>query len=91
MFLLCSWLHCHGGETKVAKQSHFTIPTNAIINSENAKLTLRLKYLLLIEAFLKSEGEDLYSIPKATLAKRFNVNKTTIHEAFNDLRKYAEQ
>ncbi len=69
-----------------AKQSYFTIPTDSIIKPGNAKLTLRLKFLLLIESFLKSEGEDLYSIPKATLAKRFCVNKVTIHKAFNDLR-----
>ena len=69
-----------------AKQSHFTISTDSIIKPGNAKLTLRLKFLLLIEAFLKNEGEDLYSIAKATLAKRFGVNNATISKAFGDLR-----
>lgn len=63
----------------------FSITSDSIIQSQNPSLTLRLKFLLLIEALLKSEGKDIFSIPKTDLAKRFNVNKTTIHEAFNDL------
>ena len=62
----------------------FTISSNSIIQSQNAALTTRLKFLLLIEALLKSEGEDLYSMTKSDLAKRFNVNKTTIQKAFKD-------
>ena len=30
---------------------------------------------------------EISSILKSDLAKRFNVNKSTIHEAFNDLKK----
>ncbi len=63
----------------------FTISSNSIILSRDSVLSTRLKFLLLIEALLKSEGEDLYSMTKASLARRFNVNKTTIQEAFKDL------
>lgn len=63
----------------------FTISSNSIIQSQNSALSTRLKFLLLIEALLKSEGEDLHSITKSSLARRFNVNKTTIQEAFKDL------
>jgi len=41
----------------------------------------------MIEALFKSKGEDISSITKSDLAKRFNVNKSTIQEAFNDLKK----
>jgi hypothetical protein len=67
-----------------AKQSQtFTIPTNSVIKKG---ITLRLKFLLLIKAFLKSEGEDLDSIQKAVLAKRFFISRSTITAAFKDLR-----
>ena len=39
------------------------------------------------EALFKSKGEDVSSVAKSDLAKRFNVNESTIHEAFNDLKK----
>jgi len=77
-------------------QSYFTIPTNTIINTviaseaKQSQLTMRLKFLLLIEAFLKSGGEDLHSIPKPAIAKRFSVDKTTIYDAFNDLREHTD-
>ena len=70
-----------------AKQSRFTISSDSIIKREGPDLTLRLKFLLMIEALLKSEGEDLSSMARSDLAARFNVNKSTIHEAFNDLKK----
>ena len=63
----------------------FTISSHSIIQSQNSALSTRLKFLLLIEALLKSKGEDLHSITKSSLALRFNLNKTTIQEAFNDL------
>ncbi len=58
-----------------------------IMKRQCPDLTLRLKFLLMIEALFKSKGEDISSITKSDLAKRFNVNKSTIHEAFNDLKK----
>ena len=66
----------------------FVIPSNSLIQSDNAKLTMRLKFLLLIQALLKEEGEDLYSISQSDLAKRFNVSASTIKNVFNDLREY---
>ncbi|MCG2713174.1 MAG: phospholipase D-like domain-containing protein [Candidatus Omnitrophica bacterium] len=63
----------------------FTISSGSIIQSSDAKLTLRLKFLLLIEALLKTEGKDLHSVSKSDLGKRFNINETTISDAFKDL------
>ncbi len=65
----------------------FIISSDSVIKREGLDLTLRLKFLLIIEALLKSEGEDLSSMARSDLAARFNVNKSTIHEAFNDLKK----
>ena len=66
----------------------FVVSSDSIIQIESSQLTMRLKFLLLIESLLKDEGKDLYSISKTTLAKRFNVNVSTIKAAFNDLRNY---
>ena len=63
----------------------FVISSVSIIQSSDAKLTLRLKLLLLIKALLENEGKDLDSVSKADLSKRFNINETTIYDAFNDL------
>ena len=68
----------------------FVISSDSLIQPDNAKLTMRLKFLLLIQALLKEEGEDLYSISKTALAKRFNINLSTIKAAFNDLGKYGD-
>ena len=65
----------------------FIISSSSIIKRKGPGLTLRLKFLLLIEALFKSEGKDLSSVAKTDLARRFKVNKSTIHEAFKDLRK----
>ncbi|HAZ10436.1 MAG TPA: hypothetical protein DCY56_04945 [Candidatus Omnitrophica bacterium] len=65
----------------------FVIPSESIMKRQGADLTLRLKFLLMIEALFKSRGEDISSIAKSDLAKRFNVNESTIQEAFNDLKK----
>ncbi|MBU1090335.1 MAG: hypothetical protein KKC42_00635 [Candidatus Omnitrophica bacterium] len=65
--------------------SSFTISSNSVIQSQDSALSTRLKFLLLIEALLKSEGEDLHSMTKAGLARRFNVGKKTIQKAFKDL------
>ncbi|NQT76059.1 MAG: hypothetical protein HQ566_06025, partial [Candidatus Omnitrophica bacterium] len=81
-----------GHEAKPAlpagRQSRFTISSDSVIKREGPDLTLRLKFLLIIEALLKNEGEDLSSMAKSDLAARFNVNKSTIHEAFNDLKRF---
>ena len=63
----------------------FAISSDSLIQPDNDKLTMRLKFLLIIQVLLKEGGEDLYSISKTALAKRFNVNLSTIKAAFNDL------
>ena len=82
----------HGRDASVAltntKGDSFIISTDSIIKAQNIQLTMRLKFLLLVQALLKEEGKDLYSVSQAAVAKRFNVNRRTIHDAFNDLRKY---
>ena len=65
----------------------FVISSESIMKRQSPVLTLRLKFLLMIEALLKSKGEDISSITKPDLANRFNVDKSTINEAFNDLKK----
>ena len=79
----------HGKDSSITllgiKGESFAISSASIIQSPDAKLTLRLKFLLLIEALLKTEGKDLHSISKSDLGKRFNLNETTIYDAFNDL------
>ena len=68
----------------------FAISSDSLIQPDNDKLTMRLKFLLIIQVLLKEEGEDLYSISKPALAKRFNVNLSTIKDAFKDLGKYRD-
>jgi len=68
--------------------SSFNVTTTSIIDTGNKALTMRLKYVLLIQALLKSEGKDLNSISQAKLAKRFNVHEATICAACKDLHIY---
>ncbi|MDP8234205.1 MAG: hypothetical protein P9M06_05335, partial [Candidatus Saelkia tenebricola] len=68
----------------------FAISSDSLIQPDDDKLTMRLKFLLIIQALLKEGGEDLYSISKTALAKRFNVNLLTIKAAFKDLEVYKE-
>lgn len=81
----------HGKDAQITflniKGEIFEISSGVIINPQDDKLPLRLKFLLLIEALLKSQGEDIHSIPKAELSRRFNVSKSVIFDAFNDLGK----
>ena len=64
----------------------FTIPTNQIIQPRNEKLTMRLKFLFLIEALLESEGKNLESMSQPAIAKRFSIHRSTILNAFKDLK-----
>ena len=66
----------------------FTISSDQIIQPQDKKLTMRLKFLFLIKALLKDEGADIGSISQPAIAKRFNVNRVTIHAAFQDLQNY---
>ena len=61
------------------------------INSKfitNQKISYRLKFLLMIKSLLESQGEDLYSIPKQELARRFHIHPWTVGEAFKELKQY---
>lgn len=66
------------------------ISSDSLIQPDSTKLTMRLKFLLLIQALLKEEDKDLYSVSKSALAKRFSVNLSTIKAAFKDLEGYGE-
>ena len=66
----------------------FSISSDQIIQPQDKKLTMRLKFLFLLEALLKDEGVDIYSISQSALAKRFNVDRATIRAAFQDLQNY---
>ena len=62
----------------------FTISSDSIIPTQNPQLTMRLKFLFLIRSLLEGEGEDIDSISHSALSRRFNVNRTTIGDAFED-------
>ena len=51
-------------------------------------MTMRLKFLLLIEALLKEGGEDIYSLSHSAFGRRFYVSRITIGKAFKDLEKF---
>lgn len=55
------------------------------------KLSQRLKFLLLVKSLLESQGEDLYSISKQELARRFHIHPWTIAEAFKELEQYEKK
>lgn len=63
----------------------FTITTKLIRTHPDKKLSLRLKFLLMVKALLKSQKEDIHTISKRELAKRFQVHYWTIIEAFKEL------
>jgi len=66
----------------------FTISSSLIKATSNKELSMRLKFLLIIKAFLNAEGEDISSVSANELAKRFHINRRTVNKAFRDLRKY---
>jgi len=61
----------------------FSIRSDSIINLKG--LTLRSKFLLLIEAYLRANGEDIDNITTAALSKRFGMSKTVFFKARKDL------
>jgi len=85
----------HGKDASVKltdfPDSSFAISSGSIIQVENPELSMRLKFLLLIEALLKDERKDLYSMSQPALAKRFNLHQATIHAAFRDLKNYYKE
>jgi len=66
-------------------QEAFSINSKLITNQ---KISYRLKFLLMIKSLLESQGEDLYSISKQELARRFHIHPWTVGEAFKELKQY---
>ena len=66
-------------------QEVFSISSKLITNQ---KISYRLKFLLMIKSLLESQGEDLYSISKQELARRFHIHPWTVGEAFKELKQY---
>lgn len=66
-------------------QEVFSINSKLITNQ---KISYRLKFLLMIKSLLESQGEDLYSISKQELARRFHIHPWTVGEAFKELKQY---
>ena len=66
-------------------QATFSLNSKLIVNQ---KISYRLKFLLMIKSLLASQGEDLYSISKQELARRFHIHLWTVGEAFKELKQY---
>jgi len=64
----------------------FVIETN-VIGSRDEEISQRLKFLLLIKAFLGEEGKDLDSVPQKEIMQRFHIAERTLEKALADLRK----
>ncbi len=60
----------------------FPVSSKLIIDR---KLSQRLKFLLMVKSLLESRGENIYSISKQDLAKRFHIHSWTIGEAFKEM------
>ena len=66
----------------------FEVQTDIIIQPNNPRLTMRLKYLFMIKALLKDEGEDMSASSTRMLAKRFHIDRDSIAEALRTLPEY---
>jgi len=64
----------------------FTIETN-VIGSRDKEIPQRLKFLLLIKAFLGEEGKDLDSVSQKEIMQRFHIAERTLEKALVNLRK----
>jgi hypothetical protein len=78
----------HGRDAEVTLVSipgeTFTINSDPVIRLQGADMTARLKFLLMIKALLKNEGEDIDSMSNSALSRRFNVTGNTFKAAFKD-------
>ncbi|NQU74380.1 MAG: hypothetical protein HQ547_06725, partial [Candidatus Omnitrophica bacterium] len=63
----------------------FTVSSDLIRPVGDKEPTMRLKFLLMAEALLKTEGGDIRSVSQSALAGRFHVHRETINGAFRDL------
>ena len=73
------------------QEESFAVPSSLIKATSDKKLSMRLKFILMIKAFLNAEGEDIGSISANELAERFHVNRRTINKALQDLQKYEDR
>ncbi|MCK4821390.1 hypothetical protein KA005_36835, partial [bacterium] len=64
----------------------FSIASDIIAPNTDNERSMRLKFLLIIKAFLEANGEEIDSISTSELAKRFYVHWTTINDALRELR-----
>ena len=69
----------------------FTMASSPVIQTQGAEISGRLKFLLMIKALLRDEGEDIDSVSRAALSRRFNVSKSTIMAAFKDFGKLSKK
>ncbi|MBU1007178.1 MAG: hypothetical protein KKH08_06295 [Candidatus Omnitrophica bacterium] len=68
----------------------FLVASDSIISTQSPQLTTRLKFLFMIKALLKDEGEDIDSLSYRALSSRFNVSEDTIKTAFRDFKEYSK-
>ncbi|MCQ9206866.1 MAG: phospholipase D-like domain-containing protein [Omnitrophica bacterium] len=66
----------------------FTISSSLIKATSDKELSMRLKFILMIKAFLKTEGKDIGSVSTSEITKRFHGKRETVKRALRDLRKY---
>ena len=64
----------------------FTIETS-IVGSQDKEIPQRLKFLLLIKAFLGKEGKDLDSVSQKEIMRRFHIAERTLEKALAEIRK----
>ena len=64
----------------------FTVPVDLIRHNAENELTARLKALIIIRAYLKSQGEDIDNIPTRELSRRFNIHRAVLRLAIKELK-----
>ena len=62
----------------------FKIPSS--IARPDSGLSLAAKFLLIVKSYLSAHGEDFSSLSGREIARRFNVNHTTVNNALKELR-----
>jgi len=63
----------------------FSVSSGLIKPSSDTEYSMRLKFLLLIKAFLEANGEKIDSLSAGELAKRFHAHRTTMGDALREL------
>jgi len=65
----------------------FTVPTGFIRHNAEKELTTRLKTIIIIRAYLRSQGEDIANIPTRELSRRFDIHRAVLAQALKELKK----